>query len=372
MEEGVTARPQHREGHAVHRRERQDHRHDREHEGRRHADERVRRAHGTALHLAGLVDDSVLELVERRVRGRTELLCRSPKLLSSRRALLSTRGSVRGLLTGRRIPLRTALSGVRGLLARLRTVLRLAVALRSTGGLGRVLAVSGGLRCSVFLGSNLGHGTLTGSFHDRALEILVRDRRGHIRRSLRHGCHLGRLVDRLGLNDRLNILNHGSSLSLRSTPPIGLHRLGLGNQLRLNDRLNILNHGSSLGLRSTPRIGLHRLSLHGRRLTSGSILRRRLSDLRAEGVGGLHGRGGGSGLSHGGLRGNDTSVSQPLGKRRVQRRVRRHIRMQIRTSGGDIGEILCCQRRIAHVCSGELRQINSAHLNSSRTRRRSS
>jgi len=184
------------------------------------------------------------------------------------------------------------------------------------------------------------------------------------------------LDNRLRLDNRLSLLNHGSSLGLRSTPRIGLHRLnhrlGLDNRLRLNDRLSLLNHGSSLGLRSTPRIGLHRLSLHGRRLTSGSILRRRLSDLRTEGVGGLHGRGGGSGLSHGGLRGNDTSVSQPLGKRRIQRRVRRHIRMQIRTSGGDIGEILCCQRRIAHVCSGELRQINSAHLNSSRTRRRSS
>ena len=208
-----------------------------------------------------------------------------------------------------------------------------------------------------------------------------------------------RLNDRLGLDDRLR-LNHGSDslnlgstprirlhrlglrstprirlhrLSLRSTPRIRLHRIslysGLNNSGRLfNNRLSLLHHGSNS---LNDRLGLNRRSFlcNGRRLSSGLIHRRRSLSV---GFDRLCRGSDGSRLRNGRMSGNNTPVCQPLGKRRIQRRVRRHVGVQIRASGGDISEILRCQRRIAHVSSGELRQIKSAHLYSSRTRRRSS
>ena len=204
---------------------------------------------------------------------------------------------------------------------------------------------------------------------------------------------------RLGLNDGLGFNDRSNSLNLGGTPRVGPHGLSLRSTPRI--RLN------GLGLRSTPRIRLNGLSLYSGLNNSGRLFNNRLSLLhhgsnslhnrrglnrrsflrngRRLGSGLLHGRGSltvgidrlrrsgdGSRLRDGRMSGNNTPVCQPLGKRRIQRRVRRHVGVQIRASGGDIGEVLRCQRRIAHVSSGELRQIKSAHLYSSRTRRRSS
>ena len=178
-------------------------------------------------------------------------------------------------------------------------------------------------------------------------------------------------LHRLSLRSTPRIRLH--RLSLRSTPCIRLHRLslysGFNNSGRLfNNRLSLLHHGSNS---LNDRLGLNRRSFlrNGRRLGSG-LLHRRCS--LSVGFDRLCRGSDGSRLRNGRMSGNNTPVCQPLGKRRIQRRVRGHVGVQIRASGGDISEILRCQRRIAHVSSGELRQIKSAHLYSSRTRRRSS
>ena len=452
MEERVGSRGEHREGSAVERCEGQHHRHDRQDEAGSHANQRVGGAHGASVYFAGLRDDGALELVERRIGCRAELLRSSPKLLASRRALLSALSRVRRLLTFRSVSLGTARRAVLGLWIRLRAVLRLIVSLLLA--LGGVLPVGSSLRGSVLLGDDLSHGALTRSLNDRTLEVLIRDRGKLLRRCFHQGCQLrllgegldvvdslrefvhdgrgfgerlrlhhgsNRLVlrstprlrlhglslhDRLNhdsglFNDRLHIPHHGSDLlALRSTPGLRLHRLALRStpglrlhglvlrsapRLRLhglslhdrlnhdsglfNDRLHIPHHGSDLlALRSTPGLRLHRLVL---RSTPGLRLHRlALRSTPRIGVDGssVNHR---SGLRHGRLSRNDTPVCQPLSERRIQRRMRRHVGVQIRTCGRDIGKVLWRQRRIAHVGSGELRQIKSAHLYSSRTRRRS-
>ena len=492
MEERVGSRGEHREGSAVERCEGQHHRHDRQDEAGSHANERVGGAHGASVYFAGLHDDGALELVERCIGCRAELLRSSSKLLASRRALLSALSRVRGLLTFRSISLGTARRTVLGLWIRLRAILRLVVSLLLA--LGGVLSVGGSLRGSVLLGDDLSHGALTRPLNDRSLEVLIRDQGKLFRRCFRQGHQLRLLnegldvVDNLrefvhdgrGFGDRLR-LHQGSNglvllatprlrlhrlalrstprvglhgLVLRSTPRVGLHGLSLHDRLNhdsglFNDRLHIPHHGSNrLVLRSTPRLRLHRLvlratprvRLHGLALRSTPGLRlhglalRSTPGLRLHGLvlratprvrlhglslhdrlnhdSGLfndrlhiphHGRNRlalrstprfrlhrlalrstprigvdgssvnhRSGLRHGRLSRNDTPVCQPLSERRIQRRVRRHVGVQIRTCGRDIGKVLWRQRRIAHVGSGELRQIKSAHLYSSRTRRRSS
>ena len=373
MEERVGSRGEHREGSAVERCEGQHHRHDRQDEAGSHANQRVGGAHGASVYFAGLRDDGALELVERRIGCRAELLRSSPKLLASRRALLSALSRVRRLLTFRSVSLGTARRAVLGLWIRLRAVLRLIVSLLLA--LGGVLPVGSSLRGSVLLGDDLSHGALTRSLNDRTLEVLIRDRGKLLRRCFHQGCQLRLLgegldvVDSLrefvhdgrGFGERLR-LHHGSNrLVLRSAPRLRLHGLSLHDRLNhdsglFNDRLHIPHHGSDLlALRSTPGLRLHRLALRStpRIGVDGSSVNHR------------------SGLRHGRLSRNDTPVCQPLSERRIQRRMRRHVGVQIRTCGRDIGKVLWRQRRIAHVGSGELRQIKSAHLYSSRTRRRS-
>ena len=490
MEERVGSRGEHREGSAVERCEGQHHRHDRQDEAGSHANERVGGAHGASVYFAGLHDDGALELVERCIGCRAELLRSSSKLLASRRALLSALSRVRGLLTFRSISLGTARRTVLGLWIRLRAILRLVVSLLLA--LGGVLSVGGSLRGSVLLGDDLSHGALTRPLNDRSLEVLIRDRGKLFRRCFRQGHQLRLLnegldvVDNLrefvhdgrGFGDRLR-LHQGSNglvllatprlrlhrlalrstprvglhglvlrstprvglhgLALRATPRVGLHGLSLHDRLNhdsglFNDRLHIPHHGSNrlvlrstpgirlhglvlratprlrlhglvlratpglrlhglvlratprlrlhgLALRSTPRLRLHglslratpRLRLHGLALRSTPRLRLHRLALRSTPRIGVDGSSVNhrSGLRHGRLSRNDTPVCQPLSERRIQRRVRRHVGVQIRTCGRDIGKVLWRQRRIAHVGSGELRQIKSAHLYSSRTRRRS-
>ena len=72
------------------------------------------------------------------------------------------------------------------------------------------------------------------------------------------------------------------------------------------------------------------------------------------------------------LRGHHALVGQPLAEGGVERRVGCDVGVQIRARGRNIRKILGRQRRIAHVGSAELRRVDSAHLHSSRTQRRTS
>ena len=94
------------------------------------ADQRVGRANRATAHLASLSNDSVLELIERAVRGGTELRSGGTKLLASGRPLLT------GLPLGSaelRLPLGSAIRLLSVGLLSLRSALRSAIRLLSVG-----------------------------------------------------------------------------------------------------------------------------------------------------------------------------------------------------------------------------------------------
>ena len=411
-------RLEHRRAHAIATDERQEHRDEDQHRRRGDTDERVGRANGTAAHLASFGDDSRLELVERRVRGSTELLGGSTELLARRLASRSvtrltvlllaglaglaeggllallrlraelrltllaglTEGSLLGLTLLRlRAELRlTLLAGLtEGSLLGL-TLLRLRTELRLT--LLALLALLTLLTLLTLLGSRAVLG-LTGLLPEGSLLSLLR-LRAKLGLPLRLSVCLRRVAEGR-LRDLLLRRQGGSSLVARGS--LGLRRALEDRLLEIVIvRLDGLTHGSlgldvgdlrfcgSLNVRLFDR-GL----LNGGRGSVGLGLRflvdtgERLGLLAGFLRGGL-GLGDGRFLGSRGLRGNDTLVRQPLPEGRVQRRVRCDVGTQVRASGSDIREILGRKRRIAQVGSGELRRIDSAHLYSSRTRRCSS
>ena len=383
-------------------------------------------ATSTATHLARFGHNGRLELVERRVRGSTELLGGSTELLARRLSRRSVtrltvlllaglaEGSLLGLLALLRLatklllpllallrlrtelllPLLTGLTEG-GLLALLRSRTELTLALRlAEGSLLGLLAL---LRLCTELGlplltllpllgsravlglAGLAEGGLLSLLRLRTELLLTLRLRAHLGLTLLLSICLGRVAEGR-LRDLFLGRQGGSGLAVRGS---------LGLRCTLEDcllevvivRLGGLAHGSlGLDVSNLGLCGSLNVRLFDRGLLDGGLgLGLRFLVDTGERLGLLAGflRGGlGLGdrrfLGSRGLRGNNTLVRQPLPKGRVQRRVRCDVGTQVRASGSDIREILGRKRRIAQVGSGELRRIDSAHLYSSRTRRCSS
>ena len=430
MERSVeTTRTKQRHAVAVGRNERQQHRDKDQNRRCGNTDERVGRANGTAAHLTRFGHNGRLELVERRVRGSTELLGGSTELLARRLARRSVtrltvlllaglaEGSLLGLLALLRLATKLLLALLAGLaeggllaLLRLRTELLLTgLAGLAEGSLLALLRLHAelGLTLLPLLGSRavpgltlLRLGTelrltllpllgsravlgLTGLLTEGSLLTLLR-LRAHLGLTLRLSVCLRRVAEGR-LRDLLLRRQGGSGLAVR-----GGFRLRCALEDCLLEvvivRLGGLAHGSlGLDVGSLGFCGSLNVRLFDRGLLNGGLSRGGVSlglrflvdtgerlDLLAGFLRGSLGLGGHRFLDSRGLRGNDTLVRQPLPKGRVQRRVRCDVGTQVRASGSDIREILGRKRRIAQVGSGELRRIDSAHLYSSRTRRCSS
>ena len=387
---------------------RQQHRDEDQHRRRGDTDKRVGRAYRTAAHLASFGHNGRLELVERRVRGSTELLSGSTELLTRRRTRRSvtrltelllaglTEGSLLALL---RLAAKLLLAGLAGLtegslLALLRLATKLLLALLAglaEGSLLTLLRLSTELRlpllrsCAVL---GLAEGSLLTllqlSTHlglaKGGLLALLR-LRAHLGLALRLGIYLRRVAEGR-LRDLLLGRRGRSSLVSRG---------GLGLRRALKDRLfkvvvGGLGHGSlRLDVGNLRFCGSLNVRLFDRGLFDGSLGRGGISlglcflvdtserlSLLAGFLSGDLGLGDSRFIGNRGLCGNDTLIRQPLPEGRVQRRVRCNVGTQVRASGSDVREILGRKRRIAQVGSGELRRIDSAHLYSSRTRRCSS
>ena len=387
---------------------RQQHRDEDQHRRRGDTDKRVGRAYRTAAHLASFGHNGRLELVERRVRGSTELLGGSTELLARRRTRRSvtrltelllaglTEGSLLALL---RLAAKLLLAGLAGLtegslLALLRLATKLLLALLAglaEGSLLTLLRLSTELRlpllrsCAVL---GLAEGSpltlLRLSTHlglaKGGLLALLR-LRAHLGLALRLSICLrrvaeGRLRDLLlGRRGRSSLVSRGG-LGLRRALKDRLFKVVVGGLGHGSLRLDVgnLRFCRSLNVRLFDRglfdggLGRGGISLGLCFLVDTS---ERLS-LLAGFLSGDLGLGDSRFIGNRGLRGNDTLIRQPLPEGRVQRRVRCNVGTQVRASGSDVREILGRKRRIAQVGSGELRRIDSAHLYSSRTRRCSS
>ena len=389
-------RLEHRRAVAVGRNERQEHRDEDQHRRRGNTDKRVGRANRTTAHLARFGHDGRLELVERRVRGSTELLSGSTELLPRRLArrsvtrltvLLRTGLGLAGLTEGSLLtPLRLAtklllalLAGLTegSLLALLRLATKLLLALLAGLAEGSLLTP---LRLSTELRLPLLRSCAVLGLAEGSLLALLR-LSTHLGLALRLGIYLrrvaeGRLRDLLlGRRGRSSLVSRGG-LGLRRALKDRLFKVVVGGLGHGSLRLDVGNLGfcGSLNVRLFDRglfdggLGRGGISLGLCFLVDTS---ERLS-LLAGFLSGDLGLGDSRFIGNRGLRGNDTLIRQPLPEGRVQRRVRCNVGTQVRASGSDVREILGRKRRIAQVGSGELRRIDSAHLYSSRTRRCSS
>ena len=381
---------------------RQQHRDEDQHRRRGDTDKRVGRAYRTAAHLASFGHNGRLELVERRVRGSTELLSGSTELLTRRRTRRSvtrltelllaglTEGSLLALL---RLAAKLLLAGLAGLTeGSLLALLRLALlAGLAEGSLLTLLRLSTELRlpllrsCAVL---GLAEGSLLTLLQ---LSTHLGLAKGGLLALLRLRAHLG-LALRLGICLRRVAEGRARDLLLGRRGRSSLvSRGGLGLRRALKDRLfkvvvGGLGHGSlRLDVGNLRFCGSLNVRLFDRGLFDGGLGRGGISlglcflvdtserlSLLAGFLSGDLGLGDSRFIGNRGLRGNDTLIRQPLPEGRVQRRVRCNVGTQVRASGSDVREILGRKRRIAQVGSGELRRIDSAHLYSSRTRRCSS
>ena len=387
---------------------RQQHRDEDQHRRRGDTDKRVGRAYRTAAHLASFGHNGRLELVERRVRGSTELLGGSTELLARRRTRRSVTRLTELLLAGLaegsllallRLAAKLLLAGLAGLaegslLALLRLATKLLLALLAglaEGSLLTLLRLSTELRlpllrsCAV-LGLAAGSlltllqlSTHLGLAKGGLLALLRL--RAHLGLALRLGIYLRRVAEGrardllLGRRGRSGLVTRGS-LRLRRALKNRLLKVVVGG----------LGHGSlRLDVGNLRFCGSLNVRLFDRGLFDGGLGRGGISlglcflvdtserlSLLAGFLSGDLGLGDSRFIGNRGLRGNDTLIRQPLPEGRVQRRVRCNVGTQVRASGSDVREILGRKRRIAQVGSGELRRIDSAHLYSSRTRRCSS
>ena len=405
-------RLEHRRAVAVGRNERQEHRDEDQHRRRGNTNERVGRANRTTAHLARFGHDGRLELVERRVRGSTELLSGSTELLPRRLARRSVTRLTVLLLAG------LGLAGLTegSLLTPLRLATKLLLALLAGLTEGSLLAL---LRLATKLLLALLAGLAEGSLLT-PLRLSTELRLPLLRSCAVLGLAEGSLLTLLRLSTHLG-LAEGGLLALRLSTHLGLalrlsiclrrvaegrlrdlllgrrgrsslvSRGGLGLRRALKDRLfkvvvGGLGHGSlRLDVGNLRFCGSLNVRLFDRGLFDGGLGRGGISlglcflvdtserlSLLAGFLSGDLGLGDSRFIGNRGLRGNDTLIRQPLPEGRVQRRVRCNVGTQVRASGSDVREILGRKRRIAQVGSGELRRIDSAHLYSSRTRRCSS